>query len=58
MAVFRGIPFAEPPVGGLRLAAPRPARAWSGVREATTFGPRPPQAGRLRHGCAGGGCDG
>jgi para-nitrobenzyl esterase len=45
VAVFRGIPFAEPPVGELRFAAPRPARGWSGVREAASFGPPPPQAG-------------
>ncbi|MFI6575652.1 carboxylesterase/lipase family protein [Nocardiopsis sp. NPDC050513] len=43
LAVFRGIPFAEPPVGGARFAAPRPARAWDGVREAFSFGPPPPQ---------------
>ncbi len=45
LAVFRGIPFAEPPVGPLRFAAPRPAAAWEGVREAKEFGPPPPQAG-------------
>ncbi len=44
MAVFRGIPFAEPPVGALRFSAPRPARRWDGVREAVSFGPAPPQA--------------
>jgi para-nitrobenzyl esterase len=33
LAVFRGIPFALPPVGRLRFAAPRPAAAWDGVRE-------------------------
>src|SRR3954447_6795261 len=43
VAVFRGVPFAEPPVGALRFAAPRPAPTWSGVREAATFGPPPPQ---------------
>jgi para-nitrobenzyl esterase len=43
LAVFRGIPFAEPPVGGARFAAPRPARRWDGVREAFSFGPPPPQ---------------
>ncbi|MGW0706427.1 carboxylesterase/lipase family protein [Streptomyces sp. NPDC002643] len=43
LAVFRGIPFAEAPVGELRFAAPRPARGWDGVREAYAFGPPPPQ---------------
>jgi para-nitrobenzyl esterase len=45
IAVFRGIPFAQPPVGDLRFAAPRPARLWDGVREAAMFGPPPPQSG-------------
>ena len=45
VAVFRGIPFAEPPVGVLRFAAPRPAQGWSGVREALSYGPPPPQGG-------------
>lgn len=45
VAVFRGIPYAEPPVGALRFAAPRPAEGWSGVREAVSYGPPPPQAG-------------
>ncbi|MDX8028948.1 carboxylesterase family protein [Lentzea sp. BCCO 10_0856] len=44
VSVFRGIPFAAPPVGALRFAAPQPAPAWEGVREALTFGPPPPQA--------------
>lgn len=44
VAVFRGVPFAEPPVGALRFAAPRPVRAWDGVREAVSYGPPPPQA--------------
>ncbi|MER7683550.1 carboxylesterase family protein [Streptomyces sp. NPDC097610] len=43
LAVFRGVPFAEPPVGEARFAAPRPARAWDGTREAYSFGPPPPQ---------------
>ncbi|MDH6109468.1 para-nitrobenzyl esterase [Kitasatospora sp. MAP12-15] len=43
VAVFRGIPYALPPVGGLRFAAPVPVPAWSGVREAAAFGPPPPQ---------------
>jgi len=45
LAVFRGIPFAEPPVGALRFAAPRPIRGWDGVRNAVSYGPPPPQAG-------------
>ncbi|MEU8306241.1 carboxylesterase family protein [Actinomadura sp. NPDC048955] len=47
LAVFRGVPFAEPPVGALRFAAPRPARGWDGVRPAVAFGPPPPQSGVL-----------
>jgi para-nitrobenzyl esterase len=38
-AAFLGIPFAEPPMGDLRFSAPVPARAWSGVRDATQHGP-------------------
>ncbi|WP_030296185.1 carboxylesterase/lipase family protein [Streptomyces katrae] len=45
VAVFRGIPYAAPPVGALRFAAPRRAEGWSGVREAVAYGPPPPQAG-------------
>ncbi|MEU2348064.1 carboxylesterase family protein [Modestobacter sp. NPDC049651] len=44
LAVFRGIPFAAPPVGALRFQTPRPAQPWDGVREADVFGPPPPQA--------------
>jgi para-nitrobenzyl esterase len=44
IAVFRGIPFARPPVGDLRFAAPRPAAGWDGVRDAAHFGPPPPQS--------------
>lgn len=37
---FKGIPFAEPPVGDLRWAPPQPAKNWGGVRQANQFGPR------------------
>ncbi|MET0693210.1 MAG: carboxylesterase family protein [Propionibacteriaceae bacterium] len=47
VSVFRGIPFAEAPVGALRFVAPRPVRAWSGVRDALDFGPPPPQGGHF-----------
>jgi para-nitrobenzyl esterase len=42
--VFRGIPFAMPPVGELRWQAPRPAVPWEGVRKGADFGPRCMQA--------------
>jgi para-nitrobenzyl esterase len=41
VAVFRGIPYAQPPVGPLRFVAPEPADGWSGVRQAYAFGPPP-----------------
>lgn len=43
MAVFRGIPFAEPPVGDLRWRPPRPAARWDGERRAYDFAPAPLQ---------------
>jgi para-nitrobenzyl esterase len=36
--VFKGIPFAQPPVGPLRWKPPVPLAKWSGVRDATEFG--------------------
>jgi para-nitrobenzyl esterase len=38
LAVYRGIPFAAPPVGDLRWRAPQPAARWTGVRKADSFG--------------------
>jgi para-nitrobenzyl esterase len=43
---YKGIPFAQPPVGPLRWKAPQPLAAWPGVRKAQSFGaaciqPRP-----------------
>jgi len=37
--LFRGIPFAQPPVGALRWKPPLPAKPWAGIRDATRSGP-------------------
>lgn len=37
---FKGIPFAQPPVGDLRWKPPQPVKNWEGVRQAVQFGPR------------------
>jgi para-nitrobenzyl esterase len=39
MRIFKGIPFAAPPVGDLRWRAPQPAAKWEGVRKAEQFSP-------------------
>lgn len=49
VSVFRGVPYAAPPVGDLRFARPQPMPPWPGERDATRNGPVPPQpASRLR----------
>ncbi|MCL7365978.1 carboxylesterase/lipase family protein [Streptomyces ardesiacus] len=45
-AVFLGVPYAAPPVGAARFAAPRPHDPWEGVLNATEGGPTAPQAPR------------
>jgi para-nitrobenzyl esterase len=40
LQIFRGVPFAAPPVTDLRWREPQPVVPWSGVRQATEFAPR------------------
>ena len=42
--VYKGIPFAAPPVGDLRWKEPQPVIPWDGVKVADTFGPGAMQA--------------
>lgn len=44
LEVFRGIPYARPPVGALRLLPPRPVAPWREERDATGFGHPSPQS--------------
>ena len=47
LAVFRGLPFARPPVGPLRFRPPEPPEPWTAVRDAARFGPSASQNGAL-----------
>ena len=38
LIVFKGLPYAQPPVGPLRWTPPKPIEHWDGVRDATKFG--------------------
>ncbi len=43
LLTWRGVPYAAPPVGPLRLRAPQPVLPWAGVRPATRYGRQAPQ---------------
>jgi para-nitrobenzyl esterase len=45
LTVYKGIPFAAPPIGDLRWQAPQPLRKWDGIRQADKFAPGPVQGG-------------
>jgi para-nitrobenzyl esterase len=40
IAVFRGVPYAAPPIGDLRWREAQPLKNWTGIRKADKFGPR------------------
>ena len=56
--IFKGIPFAAPPLGENRWKAPQPAAKWTGVRKADTFGPSCVANGGAGRGGRGGGAPG
>lgn len=53
MRVWRGIPYAAPPIGPLRFRAPQPVIRWNGVRDASSYGDVATQALRGQFGGVG-----
>lgn len=45
LTIYKGVPFAAPPVGALRWREPAPVRPWRGVRQANAFAPACMQTG-------------
>jgi len=45
LTIFKGVPFAAPPVGDLRWKAPQPVVKWQGVKQTTEYAPSPMQGG-------------
>ncbi|WP_100610562.1 carboxylesterase/lipase family protein [Confluentibacter lentus] len=45
LTIFKGIPFAAPPIGDLRWKAPQPVEKWEGIKQTTEFAPGPMQGG-------------
>ena len=43
LSIFKGIPYAEPPIGDLRFRNPVEKEPWEDILEATEFGPIAPQ---------------
>ncbi len=44
VSIFKGIPFAAPPMGDLRWKAPQPVEPWEGIKECREYGPSPFQS--------------
>lgn len=49
VAVYRGIPYAAPPLGPLRWKKPQPVVSWDTIRDCTHFAPASIQAPRQSH---------
>ena len=45
LSIYKGIPFASPPVGELRWKAPQPVEKWEGEKQTTVYAPSPYQGG-------------
>ncbi len=45
LMIYKGIPFAAPPVGDLRWKAPQPVEKWEGVKQTVEYAPAPMQGG-------------
>ncbi len=45
LTIFKGVPFAAPPVGNLRWKAPQPVEKWQGILQTTEYAPSPMQGG-------------
>lgn len=45
LTIYKGIPFAAPPVGDLRWKAPQPVEKWEGVKQTIKYAPAPFQGG-------------
>ncbi len=50
LTIYKGIPFAAPPVGDLRWKAPQPVEVWEGVKQTTEYAPAPMQPGNPHSG--------
>ncbi len=45
LTIFKGIPFAAPPIGDLRWRAPQPVESWNGIKQTIEFAASPMQGG-------------